>query len=185
LAARLAEKLGAAFIELDELHWEPGWVEAPQDVFRERVRLAASAPTWVAAGNYHVVRDLLWSRAEAVVWLDYPLPVVFWRLFSRTLYRSISRQVLWNGNRESMWTHLRLWSPDSLFNWLFRTYWRRKREYPAILARPEFAHLRLIHFKHPREARPWLQGISPSQTRPSTGTGRAGPAAPGRPSTRR
>jgi adenylate kinase family enzyme len=58
LAKALAEKIGADFIELDALHWEPNWTEAPNDVFRERVDKATKSTSWVAAGNYNLARDL-------------------------------------------------------------------------------------------------------------------------------
>lgn len=156
LAERLADKFGYAFIELDALHWEPDWREAPLDVFRERVETATQERAWVVAGNYGAVRDIVWSRAEAVVWLDYPLPLVFRRLWMRTWRRWWHQEELWNGNRESIWTHFKLWSQESLFHWLFKTYWRRKREYPMLLSRTENRHLELIHFKHPKETEAWL-----------------------------
>ena len=43
LAEALAKKIGGDFIELDALHWEPNWVEAPDDIFRQRVDKAAQA----------------------------------------------------------------------------------------------------------------------------------------------
>ncbi|MFZ5885767.1 MAG: shikimate kinase [Chloroflexota bacterium] len=156
LAKRLAGKLGYDFIELDALHWEPNWAEAPLEVFRQRVETATQAPAWVVAGNYHVVRDIVWSRAEAVVWLDYSFPRVFWQLTRRTFLRWWTQELLWGTNRESLWTHFKLWSEDSLFHWLFKTYWRRKREIPALLSLPEHRHLKLFHFKHPQETEAWL-----------------------------
>ncbi|MFO7584499.1 MAG: shikimate kinase, partial [Anaerolineales bacterium] len=66
LAENLAAKLGIDFIELDALHWEPDWVDAPLEIFRQRVETATSAPAWALAGNYSAVRDLTWPRAEAV-----------------------------------------------------------------------------------------------------------------------
>ena len=83
MAEHLAEKFELDFIELDALHWEPNWAGAPVEVFRSRVERATQAQAWVVAGNYHVVRDLVWSRAEAVIWLDYSLWVIFWRLWRR------------------------------------------------------------------------------------------------------
>jgi adenylate kinase family enzyme len=160
LAERLAQKISADFIELDALHWEPNWVEAPNEVFRERVEKAISREAWVVAGNYSVVRDLVWNKAEAVIWLDYPFHIVFWRMFKRTIRRAVLQEELWNGNRESFWTHLKLWSEESLFHWLFKTYWRRKREYPMLFSLPENAHLKIIHFKHPRETEEWLDKTS-------------------------
>jgi adenylate kinase family enzyme len=162
LASQLAEKIGGDFIELDALHWEPNWVEAPDEVFRMRVETATHLKAWVVAGNYSVVRDVIWARAESIIWLDYPFRIVFWRLFTRTIRRSFFQEELWNGNRENFWTHLKLWSEESLFHWLFKTYWRRKREYPMLFALPENAHLKVIHFKHPNEVERWLANITTS-----------------------
>jgi len=159
LAKGLADKLDADFIELDALHWEPNWKEAELKVFRARVEAATRSEVWVVAGNYHVVRDIVWPRAEAVIWLDYSFPVVFWRLLTRTIRRGITREELWNGNREKFWWHLKLWSEESLFHWLFKTYWRRKREYPALLAEDRYNHLKVFHFKSPASTNEWLSKL--------------------------
>ena len=165
LAKALAEKLFLDFIELDALHWEPNWRMAEIGVFRTRVESALQSNTWVVAGNYHVVRDLVWARAQAVIWLDYPFPIVFWRLLTRTIRRAVTREELWNGNRETFWEHLKLWSEDSLFHWLFKTYWRRKREIPRLLEMREYKHLKAFHFKHPREAEEWINSIEALHSR--------------------
>ena len=157
LAERLARKLDAHFIELDELNWGPNWTAAPLDVFRERTELATQAPAWVVAGNYSVVREIVWPRAEATVWLDYPLRTIFWRLLTRTVRRAWTREQLWNGNVEPFWVHFKLWSAESLFHWLFKTYWRRKRDYPQLLALPQHTHLRVLRFQSPAQAAAWLE----------------------------
>jgi adenylate kinase family enzyme len=158
-AAKLADILGLDFIDLDALHWEPNWVDAPVDVFRARVEAATRSPGWALAGNYSKTRDLVWSRSEAVVWLDYPFWTVFWQLTRRSFARWWNKELLWGTNYESLWTHFKLWSEDSLWHWLVKTYWRRKREYPMLLARPENAHLHLIHMKTPQETRAWLDSL--------------------------
>lgn len=38
----------------------------------------------MVAGNYGAVRDLLWPRADTIVWMDYSLPLVLHRLTART-----------------------------------------------------------------------------------------------------
>ena len=159
LAERLANKLGLDFIELDALHWEPNWTEAPLEVFRTRVEMATQARAWVVAGNYRVVRDLVWKRAEAIIWLDYSFPTVFWRLITRTIKRAVLQEELWNGNRERFWWHLKLWSDESLFKWLFKTYWRRKREYPQLFSLPKHSHLQIIHFKSVEDTQNWLEKL--------------------------
>lgn len=157
LAEKLAKIIGANYIELDALYWEPNWTPATAFDFFVRVEDAIQAEAWVVAGNYHLVRDLIWQKVELVIWLDYPLPILFWRLLTRTIRRAVTQEELWNGNRETFFPHLKLWSQDSLFNWLFKTYWRRKREYPQLFSLPENAHLKVIRFKRPNETERWLK----------------------------
>lgn len=159
LAETLAKRFDLNFIELDALHWEPNWQGAPLHVFRDRVEKAMQAEKWIVAGNYHVVRDLIWSKAETIIWLDYSFLTVLWQLSRRTILRWWNQELLWGTNREPFWQHFKLWSQDSLFHWLFKTYWRRKREIPMLLSEPEHQHLKLIRFKTPRETKAWLEGL--------------------------
>jgi adenylate kinase family enzyme len=159
LAANLASRLKLDFIELDALHWEAHWRPARLEDFRSRVERATSSERWVAAGNYHIVRDLVWPRAEAVIWLDYSFLFVFFRLLTRTLIRSLTREELWTGNRESFLNHMKLWSEESLFHWLVKTYWRRKAEYPALFRLSEHKHLHIYRLRTHREAETWMRGI--------------------------
>lgn len=156
LAEKLANQFDMKFIELDALHWEPHWQEAPLEIFRSRVEKATQAERWVVAGNYHIARDLIWPKAEAIIWLDYPFWTVFGRLTRRTFHRWWTKELLWGTNIEPLSAHFKLWSRDSLYNWLVQTYWRRKREFPILLSRPEYQHLELIRFKHPNETDAWL-----------------------------
>ena len=156
LARQIAARLEIPHIELDALHWEPGWTEASWAVMRERVEIAIVAPAWALDGNYGKVREIIWQRATHLIWLDYSFPLVFWRICSRTLRRAITRQELWNGNRES----LRLmFSRESILLWVLKTYWRRRREYPELLARPEYSHLTVFRFRTPRETAKWLAAL--------------------------
>jgi adenylate kinase family enzyme len=156
LAEQLAARLGLDFIELDALNWGPDWTPAGGEVLRARVFEAIRSPGWVVAGNYSITRSVTWPKAQAVIWLDYSLGVIFWRLLRRTWRRVWSKEQLWAGNREHLGTQLKLWSDESLFHWLFKTYWRRKREYPQLFAMQEFAHLHVLQFKSPAETQAWF-----------------------------
>ena len=160
LAENLAKLFDLHYIELDALNWEPNWQTAPLDVFRSRVEKETQAKKWIVAGNYHVVRDLIWPKAEAVLWLDYPLTIVLGQLTRRTFKRWWSQELLWGTNRETLWKHLKFWSDDSLYHWLFKTYWRRKREFTILFSQPEYRHLKLIRFTHPKEVKAWLETLS-------------------------
>ena len=144
-------------MELDALHWDPNWTEAPDEVFRERVVEAVRLESWVVAGNYSVVRDLLWPKATAIVWLDYPFRLVAWRLFLRTMKRGITREELWNGNRESLYGHF--FTTDSLFLWLLKSYWRRKKTVPAALVELQHRHLKIVRFQSASAANRWMKSV--------------------------
>lgn len=160
MARKIAATLGIPHIELDALNWGPGWTEAPLDVFRARVAEALAGPAWAVDGNYSRARDLIWGRAETLVWLDYPLPLVMARVIWRTLRRSLTREELWAGNHESL--RMALFSRDSIILWALRTYERRRREYPLLVAQPEYAYLELVRLRSPRAARLWLAELHPT-----------------------
>ena len=152
LSGSLAELLGVPHIELDALHWEANWTEASDEVMRKRVVAAIGADGWVVDGNYALVRDLVWARADAVVWLDLPLRTILWRYLGRTLRRIAGQQELWSGNRERLTTQL--FTRDSLLWWILTTYRRRRRDYPRMLAaRPD---LLAVHLRSGREADRWI-----------------------------
>jgi len=163
LAEKLSQKLKLDFVELDALHWRPNWTHVTDEEFRALVDQSTQTERWVVAGNYRVTRDIIWPRAEAVIWLDYPLWTIFWRLTFRTFRRWWTNELLWGTNRESLWNHFKLWSDDSLWHWLFKTYWRRKREYPQLFALPENSHLKVVRFENPLQTEAWLASLQSVQ----------------------
>jgi len=138
-ARALARAIDVPCVEIDALNWEPGWTIVSPEALRARVDEATSADAWVVDGSYGAVRDMVWSRADTVVWLDAPFWLILSRLWRRTLRRIRSGEELWNGNRETF--RGAFLSRDSLFVWVLRTQRRRARLYLEQLARPEFAHL--------------------------------------------
>ncbi len=158
LARRLSQLLDIPHVELDALNWEPNWVQAPTEVFRQRTQEALRGEAWVADGNYSAVRDIVWPRADTLVWLDHGFFVTLRQLLGRTLRRIVRQEELWGGNRETF--RAQFLSRESLFIWLLQTYWRRRRQLPALLQSPEFAHLTKVRLHSPREAERWLAGLA-------------------------
>ena len=164
MARRLAERLGAPHVELDGLHWGPNWTEEPDELLRERTEKALDGrEKWVIDGNYRAVRDIVWPRADTVVWLNYSLPLILWRLTRRTFRRAVLREEFLHGNRENLHTHL--FTKDSLYWWVLTTYKKRRREYPVIFAEPEHAHLKKIVLRSAGEAEKWLRSVPPSKAK--------------------
>ena len=153
---QLARSLGYPCIELDELYWGPDWT--PKSEFRRLVGAAASAPRWIAEGNYGRIRDLLWPRATTVVWLNYSFVTVLFRALRRTLHRIASAEMLWHGNRES--AARSFLSRDSVLLWMVTTFHRRRREFEALRASRYYPHLSWVEFRRPSDARRYLRSIA-------------------------
>jgi adenylate kinase family enzyme len=156
LAKALAARLGYPHVELDALNWEPGWRPAPREEFRARISAALAAESWVVDGNYSVARDLIWGRADTLIWLDYPLRVTLPRLLQRTLRRSWTGEELWNGNREQL---RELFTRDSLLLYSLKTHHHRRRQYRAALSGPDFPHLHWVRLRTPTETDAWLRAF--------------------------
>ena len=99
LAKQLDRNLGYQHIELDALWWDANWTNPSIEVFRQRVEHATSGDTRVVDGNYSRIRDIVWARVETIIWLDFPLWLILFRLFKRTVGRLMTKGEIWNGNR--------------------------------------------------------------------------------------
>lgn len=154
LARTLAQRLHVPHIELDALYWGPGWTPVPVDAFRSAVAEALSGEAWTIDGNYSKTRDIVWGRADTLVWLDYALPVILWRLIIRTTQRVVTCETLWNDNQET-WKGA-FFSRDSLFVFAITSHARRRRNTPRHLEEPAYQHLTVIRLRSPRATRAWI-----------------------------
>jgi adenylate kinase family enzyme len=170
VGAALANRMGVPHVEIDALAWQPGWVMVEPTELRSRVTAAIAGDEWVVDGNYGVARDLVWARADTVVWLDPPFPLLMWRIVRRTVTRAMRGQVLWGTNRESL---RQARSREWIVWWAVGDYWRRRREYPLLFA--ENRHLHVIRLRSDAQTRRFLAGV-PIPT--------PGPALPSEPHTR-
>lgn len=158
LAKAVAKKLGVKHVELDALHWDPDWTEVPDELMRQRVDLALREDGWTVDGNYGQFRDIVWARAQMVVWLDYPFMIVLGRTLRRTFRRLFAREVLWNGNREK-WSML--FSKQSIVLWMIQTHHLHPKRYPLLFQQPEFKHLKVVRLRTQRETDEWLKTMKP------------------------
>lgn len=153
LAQAVAERLSLPFHEMDALALvAPRWGENPRLV--EDVSRISSGPSWIFDSFGHPqVRDLLWSRADTIVWLDYSRPLVMRRVLRRSAARTLLRRRVFGGNVETVggW-----FSADHPARWAWSQYGNRRADIAGRCADPRFGPLDVIHFSTPRAASAWL-----------------------------
>ncbi|MGB5961312.1 MAG: ATP-binding cassette domain-containing protein [Coleofasciculaceae cyanobacterium] len=156
LARIISQRLAIPHLELDAIYHQPNWTETPLEVFRQRVEEALKGDSWVVDGNYSKVRDIVWSRADTVIWLDYSLPLIMKQIVGRTLRRVITQEELWNGNRETWGI---FFSKYSMPLWVLQTYQKNQKEYAILLNKPEYGYLKVVHLLSPKTTQTWLSNL--------------------------
>ncbi|MCL4672906.1 MAG: topology modulation protein [Sphingomonadaceae bacterium] len=83
LARELAPKMGLPLIHMDQLGWQPGWVETEKPELIRRVEEAVAGERWLIEGNYGSTLTPRLARADTVLYLDFPITLCLWRLMRR------------------------------------------------------------------------------------------------------
>ena len=166
-ARELAARAGLPFHEMDALYHGPGWV--PLDTFEDDVDRISREEAWVFDSHgYEQVRDLVWSRADTVVWLHYPRPVVMSRVLRRSFARALKRDEIFNGNTESFSDWL---DPEHPVQWAWTTYASRRDDMQRRFADPAYVSLRKVSLTGPFAARRWLDVVLPPACEPAMAAG--------------
>lgn len=154
LSRRLQDRLGLPHHELDALHHGPGWTRRAR--FAADVESFSAGPRWVTEDQYHsVLEDLLWRRADTLVWLDLPRRTVMGRVVRRSVSRALTRRELWNGNRESFAQWL---EADHPVRWAWSQYARKREKTLERIGR--HPGLVVVRLDSPGAVRRWVSGVS-------------------------
>ena len=160
VGAALAARLGTDFLELDSVFHQPGWVPLPREEFRRRVAAAVAGERWVIDGNYtSQVKDLVWARADTVVWLDLPKRTVMRQVIWRSFWRAAARTELWNGNRERWRNFFSLDKEQSVIAWAWQTHTAKRAKLEVAMADPGNSHLRFVRLTSSGAVRRFLSGV--------------------------
>ncbi len=115
---------------------------------------------WVIDGNYTSLgtRDFVWPRADAFVWLDLPRSVVMRRVVLRTLRRVLTREELWNGNREP-WTNLYSRDPRrNIIVWAWSRFDAVRARYEESLQDGTWSHAAVYRLRSPQDVAAFIGG---------------------------
>jgi adenylate kinase family enzyme len=158
LARQLAAALDVPMLELDAVHWKPNWTSSTAEEMTPVIARHIAQPAWTVDGNYGKVRDMILSRADTIIWLDYSLGVVLWRVATRTFRRCWTGEELWAGNRENFW--MQVATKDSIFVWVLGVWRKRRAEYPKLLPMQKARGKRVYRFRKPKETAKWLAAVT-------------------------
>ncbi len=145
-SARISELFGLPVFHMDKLNWKPGWVESSSEELRTKVAAVAAQDQWLIEGNYGGTLELRLPRADAVIYLDYPITLCLYRIVKRYVpHRGQTRPDMGDGCRERL---------GLAFLW----YVARWNSGPRLRTEAKLSghQDKIIRLHHPRELDAWL-----------------------------
>jgi adenylate kinase family enzyme len=158
-AKELSRKLTLPYLELDSIYHQADWTPCDPIEFKKQVDTFTNSAGWIVDGNYSSVSDLISQKADTFIFLDYPVPLVLFRLIRRSLRRLITKEILWNDNRET-WGNFFSWRRDkNVTLWMLSKHWSRRRLYLSREFASAFPQMKIVALNSPREAARFLSVV--------------------------
>jgi adenylate kinase family enzyme len=154
-ARQLAKQQQVPYVEIDALNWKPNWTESTDEELITKLKDALSVDAWVIDGNYSRTRTITWERVQQVVYLDLPFYIVLYRIVVRSLTRGLTGEVLWAGNKESLWKHL--FTRDSMILWTISNFHRNRKKYAVWVNKAEYSDIQFLRLRSRKEVADCLQ----------------------------
>ena len=155
-ARSLSRRLGLPYHDMDAMYHGPNW--QPISSFDADVAQIVATPRWIFdSDGYRSVRDLMWGRADAVIWLDFSRTVVMSRVLRRSALRALGHEPIFNGNVETFRDWL---DPEHPVQWAWTQYAHRRQAMLRRFADPSYAQVRRICIRKPQAADEWLANVS-------------------------
>lgn len=158
LAKRVAAKTGAHHVEIDAHFHQPNWTPRDREELRaELTGTLDNAESWVVDGNYEsTVGDLVRGRANTIVAFDLPRALIMRRIVMRTIKRAVTREELWNGNREPL-TNFYRWDPEkNIIRWAWVKHHPYRERHQELIANGDWDHAQVIVCRSPADADRWF-----------------------------
>lgn len=159
-ARKLAEKIDAPYIQLDQVFWKSNWQEPSDSEFFPKLEAALVGDRWVLDGNYNRTQSIKWKRIDMIIWIDLPFWLTFWQALKRAFWRAITQEELWpgTGNKESF--RRSLFSKKSILLWTIQTHGPVRARYEALMRDPKFRHIPWVRLRSRNEIREFLRNFS-------------------------
>lgn len=158
---KLADTLGVQHIELDALHWRPGWAETPRpELLAQLEPMLTGNSGWVLDGNYSDTIPLKWREVETVIWIDLPFHLNLWQSVKRACRRSWTKEEIWpgTGNVETWRT---LFTRDSIVWWMIKTHRSNREKFEGYLRNEAYSKVEFVRLRSRKEMDQFLSDLHP------------------------
>ncbi len=156
LGKKLSQISGLPQTDLDEIFWLPGWIESDRRELEQKISEKVNSDEWIISGNYNRVSDVIWQKANMMIWLDYPLLKIFWRCLKRSFRRIVTREICCNGNYETI---KMLFSSKSILLWVLKTYRKRKKTYSKFFQDHNDSQIQLVRITNALDEKKFLDSL--------------------------
>lgn len=157
----LAQYLGRTFAlpihTIDDVQWEPGWVQAPT------TRVADAHAEWLRSGRWIIdgwgsweLIEARFDAADTIVVVDFPLRMHYWWAMKRQLEAALGRRRDWPPTGCSALPVTR-----RLLRTMRYVHAELRPRLLALMAEPQFAE-RVVHLRSPHELRNWRARLTTS-----------------------
>ena len=158
LATELGRRLALPVHHMDQLHWQPGWVEGSDAELRAKLDAIVASERWLIDGHYGATLAERLARADTVVYLDYPIRLCLRRLLGRLwTYRGRTRPDMTEGCPERF----------DLEFLLYVLTWNRGPR-PRTEAKLKNFDGRIIRITDPKALSDWLAALPSHDGAPET-----------------
>lgn len=162
IAKELSARLGIPHTDLDEVLFTPAGA-LPLEEFRRQAARVTAQDEWVVEGNFSKLADVVWHRADILVWLDFPLPLIVYRIVLRSLRQLLGRDNSAQAQRLT-WSKA-FFARRSLLRTAVRKYRANRPRYLLQVAETQARGVTVVRLHSGREATQWLAGLSPARAR--------------------
>ena len=120
----------------------------------------ASHDGWTVCGGYDSkANPIRTPSADTIVWLDLPRSTVMRQSIGRTFRRVVTREELWNGNRESF-TNLYHWDPEkNVIRWAWTTYATKRQRNIDHIAAGDWDHVEVHRLRSRNEVDSFIASL--------------------------
>jgi adenylate kinase family enzyme len=153
IARKLSSSLGIPHTNLDEILFTDAGA-LPFNEFHTAAERITRKDSWVVEGNYSKLADVVWHRADVLVWLDLPLRLVVRRIVFRSLRQLAGLDTSAQAQRLT-WKRA-FFERRSLLRTAIRKYRHNRPRYARQVAETAALGVHVVRLRSGRQADAWL-----------------------------